>query len=525
MVASAGRVVGSLHVEPPIVEEHAVSGPIVNTRTGPVLGTDVGDLSVFRGIPFAAPPLGELRFAPPQPPEPWTAPLDATTFGASAPQNLSLIEEMLGSPDVVYDEDCLRLNVWTPGCDAANRPVLVWIHGGGFLTGSGSIPWYEGSHLAARDAVVVTINYRLGVLGFLHLEELGDGFEGSGNAGLLDQIAALRWVHDNIAGFGGDPANVTVFGESAGAMSVGTLLGTSQADGLFGRAILQSGACSHVHDAGYATEVARKFLAEVGADLSQLRSIPVATLMEAQQRVASGFAFEDGLPFEPVVDGTVLPRQPLERVAAGQVASVELLLGTTLEEMNMFLLMDPALAQLDEAAVAARVDAFFVPHGQEPGHALAAYRERLAAAPVSKVLSAVLTDHTFRMPAIRLAEAQAAHQPSVRMYLFTFATEALGGALGACHALEVPFVWDNLDAQGAALFVGDVGPGQRALAARMADAWVSFARDGHPVVDGLPVWPAYDTAGRSTVRFDVDEIEVLEDPMSAEREVWTGIGL
>jgi para-nitrobenzyl esterase len=502
-----------------------VSGPIVETRSGPVQGIEVDDLAVFRGIPFAAPPLGELRFAPPQPPEPWTAPFDGTRFGASAPQNLSMIEEMLGSPDIVYDEDCLRLNVWTPGCDDAGRPVLVWIHGGGFLTGSGSIPWYDGAHLAARDAVVVTINYRLGVLGFLHLDELGEGFEGSGNAGLLDQIAALMWVRDNIAAFGGDPANVTVFGESAGAMSVGTLLGTSRADGLYRRAILQSGACSHVHDAGDATEVARKFLAEVGADPSQLRSIPIDSLMEAQERVGSGFAFEDGLPFQPVVDGAVLAVQPLERVAAGEVAGVELLLGTTLDEMNMFLLMEPALGQLDEAAVAARVDAFFVPHGQEPGHALSAYRERLADAPVSQVLSAVLTDHTFRMPAVRLAEAQVGHQPNVRMYLFTFATSALGGALGACHALEVPFVWDNLDAQGAAMFVGEVGPGERQLAARMADAWVSFARDGHPVAAGLPEWPSYDTADRATMRFDVDTVEVLEDPMASEREVWAGIEL
>ncbi len=500
-------------------------GPTVETRSGPVQGSELDSLAVFRGIPFAASPVGELRFAAPRPPERWTATLDCTGFGPSAPQHPSALEQMLGGSDVRYDEDCLRLNVWSPGCDQAGRPVLVWIHGGGFLTGSGSIPWYDGAHLAARDAVVVTVNYRLGVLGYLHLEELGAGFEGSGNAGLLDQVAALGWVRDNIEAFGGDPANVTVFGESAGAMSIGSLLGTPQADGLFGRAILESGACSHVHDSDYATEVARKFLAEIGADISELRSLPLDTLMDAQQRVSSGFAFEDGLPFQPVVDGRVIPAHPLDRVAAGMVAGVELLLGTTLEEMNMFLLMEPALAQLDEAAVAARVDAFFVPQGQEPGHALAAYRERLANAPVSEVLSAALTDHTFRIPAIRLAEAQVAHQPNVWMYLFTFSSPAFGGALGACHALEVPFVWDNLDATGAAMFVGGVGPAHQRLAKQMGDAWVSFARNGSPAADDLPDWPRYDLARRRTIRFDVDEIEVIEDPMSSERRAWDGIEL
>ncbi len=500
-------------------------GPTVETRSGPVRGAVHDGLSVFRGIPFAAPPVGELRFAPPQAPERWNEPLSAERFGPSAPQNPSVLEQMLGGSDVTYDEDCLRLNVWTPGCDDARRPVLVWIHGGGFLTGSGSIPWYDGTHLAERDVVVVTLNYRLGALGFLHLEDLGAGLEGSGNAGLLDQVAALRWVRDNIAAFGGDPANVTVFGESAGAMSIGTLLGTPAADGLFTRAILQSGASSHTHEAGYAAEVARKFLAEVGRGVADLRSLPLTTLMEAQQRVAASFTFEAGLPFLPVVDGRIVPVPPLERVSSGAVAGVELLLGTTLEEMKMFLVMEPALAELDAAAVAARVDGFFVPQGHEPGQALAAYRQRLSDEPVADVLSAVLTDHTFRIPAIRLAEAQSAHQPNARMYLFTYASPAFGGALGSCHALDIPFVWDNLDAQGAPMFVGPTGPAHRELSRLMADAWTSFARRGNPTALGLPEWPCYDRSTRATMRFELGSVEVDRDPMAAERAVWDGIVL
>jgi len=496
---------------------------LVATSHGPVQGLDEGGLSVFRGIPFAAPPVGERRFAPPAPAEPWTEPLDATAFGASAPQNPSMLEQTLGGSEVRYSEDCLTLNVWTPGCDFGARPVMVWIHGGGFLTGSGSIPWYDGARLAARDVVVITVNYRLGVLGYLHLEELADGFEGSGNAGVLDQIAALEWVRDDITAFGGNPGNVTVFGESAGAMSIGTLLAAPATEGLVRRAVLQSGACAHVHTAEQATESARAFLREAGTDAAGLRVLSVEELMAAQQRLTANVPFEQGLPLQPVIDGTVIPDHPLDRVAKGSASGVDVLIGTTLEEMRMFLLMEPALGELDEATMSTQADERFVPAGRRPGEALATYRKRLAEAPVTDVWTAVLTDHSFRIPAIRLAEAQLAHRPDVWMYLFAFSSTAFGGALGACHALEIPFVWDNLHAAGVDMFVGAIGPGHVELASRMADAWVAFARDGAPVADGLPEWPEYDLGGRATMRFDVGGCEVVDDPMGAERDLWDGV--
>jgi para-nitrobenzyl esterase len=496
------------------------------TRQGRVAGERTGDVTVFRGIPYGAPTGGAARFAPPRPPEPWDGVRPCLRFGPTAPQNPSALEQMLGADGEAGSEDCLSLNVFTPGCDTAGRAVMVWIHGGGFLTGTGSIPWYDGTRLAQRDVVVVTINYRLGVLGFLHLDDMAGGFEGSGNAGLLDQVAALEWVRDNIAAFGGDPGRVTVFGESAGAMSVATLLGVPAARGLFQRAILQSGAGAHVHQPEVATAVAQKFLAEVGldaGDAARLRDVPVAELLAAQRRLAESTSFEDGLPLQPVVDGLVLPDRPTRAVAAGHAAGVDILIGTTAEEMNLFLLLDPTMAELDEASLSDRADARFVPSGRRPGEALEVYRRDRPDAPARDVLCALLTDHTFRIPALRLAEAQLDHHPGVWSYLFTYASPAFGGLLGSCHALDVPFVWDNLDARGAAMFAGEADDGVRALARQMADAWVAFAVDGAPAAAGLPEWPRYDRDRRATMRLDRPEAEVVDDPGRHERELWQGL--
>ena len=496
------------------------------TRLGRVEGEQVGGIATFRGIPYAAPASGAARFAPPRPPERWPGVRPCLSSGPIAPQNPSALERMLGADEDGGGEDCLSLNVFTPGCDDGGRAVMVWIHGGGFLTGSGSIPWYDGTRLAERGVVVVTINYRLGVLGFLHLEGIAEGFEGSGNAGILDQVAALEWVRDNVAAFGGDPDRVTIFGESAGAMSVATLLAVPAARGLFQRAILESGAGAHVHEPDAATAIAQKFLAEVGVapgEATRLRSLPVPDLLAAQRRLAESTPFDQGLPLQPVVDGRVVPERPTRAIRAGIAAGVDLLIGTTAEEMNLFLVMDPTIADLDETALSARADARFVPTGREPGEALAVYRTDRPDAPVRDVLCALLTDHTFRIPAIRLAEAQLAHHPDVWMYRFTYATPAFGGALGSCHALEIPFVWDNLDAQGAAMFVGDPDDAIRDLAQHMADAWVAFAVHGVPSSSGMAEWPRYDTDGRATMRLDTSVTEVDDDPGRHERELWQGL--
>jgi para-nitrobenzyl esterase len=368
---------------------------------------------------------------------------------------------------------------------------------------------------------VVTLNYRLGALGFLYLADvLGEEYAGSGNAGILDQRAALEWVRDNIAAFGGDPGNVTIFGESAGAMSVGTLLALPAADGLFHRAILQSGAGHNALPAEQAAGNTRLLLDELGIDpahASSLVDVPVDRLLAAQGTVVER-TWESGMAFQPVVDGTALPQRPIEAIAAGASKHVAVMTGTNLDEMRLFTIMDPNLATLDDAALLGRATTLF---GSEEAAAaaIADYRSARQNDSVTDIWSAIESDHVFRVPAIRLAEKRAGGPAPTYEYLFTWATPAFGGQLRSCHALEIPFVFNALDAAGAALFTGPASPDMRALAATMHEAWASFARDGEPKASDLPAWPAYTVGERATMIFDV-EPHVEQDPAPAERRLW-----
>ncbi len=495
--------------------------PTVQTDRGPVVGSTTGLVHVFRGIPYARPPVGELRWRPPEEPRSWTRPLEANRFGLIAPQNPSQLEQLFGADKTQQSEDCLSLNVWTPGLDDGRRPVLVWIHGGAFVTGNGATPWYDGTRLVeAGDVVVVTINYRLGALGFLELGEVGDErYAGSGNCGVLDQVAALRWVRDNVSLFGGDPAQVTVFGESAGGMSVGTLLGLPAAQGLFARAILQSGAAAHVAERDRAERVTRDVLAELGLttdDAARLVDIPVDDLLAAQGRVVDRAG--PNLAFTPVVDGVTLPRPPLDAVRDGAAAAVEVLVGTTRDEMRLFGLLDPRLSKADDAQVEHRAVSVFGPSATK---AIEVYRRSRPGESAAEVWIAALTDQVFRIPAIRLAEAHSMHQPGTYMYLFSWATPILDGRLGSCHGLDVPFTFDNLDKPGAGLFTGG-GADTRQLAERMSRAWLAFAREGAPGAASLPSWPAYEIGQRSTMLLDT-ECVVVDDPAAEERRLWDGL--
>lgn len=507
---------------------------IVETTSGKLRGMERRGVVQFRGVAYAAPPVGERRFRPPEPSAPWAGVRDADAYGPMAPQNPSPLGQVLGQGDTDQSEDCLTLNVFTPAPDGARRPVMVWIHGGAFLIGANSVPWWDGANLAQRDVVVVTINYRLGALGFSHLADLapGEDFEGSGNAGILDQAAALRWVAENIGAFGGDPGNVTIFGESAGGMSVGTLLGLPAAAGLFHRAVAQSGAQAHIHSRERADGVARDLLDELGLDPArarELQPVPVQRLLEAQAQVtarhwAGGAAQTQGIaiPFQPVLDGTTLPEHPATMVERG-AAAIPLVVGTTAEELKLFTTFDPSLGELTDEGLVARADQVLSGEGHDPAAFVAAYRQRLGQdeGPVD-VWSAVLTDRVFRIPAIRLAERQAAHQPATFMYLFSWRSSAFDGRLGSCHALDIPFTFDNLDAPGASLLAGDPTPVARELARRVADAWAAFARDGKPSADGLPHWPAYEPERRATMVLD-EECSVVDDPSGDERRLWDGV--
>jgi len=499
---------------------------VVETGLGKLEGFGSDGVRVFRGIPFAKPPVGERRFRAPEKPEPWAGVRDATRFGPSAHQPPLMLAALPGFDIGEQSEDCLYLNVYAPaGASPAQRkPVMVWIHGGAFVIGSGAQSIYDGRKLARRgDVVVVTINYRLGALGFL---DLGQPELAAPNAGLLDQIAALEWVRDHIEAFGGDAGNVTIFGESAGGMSVGTLLGCPAARGLFHKAVPQSGSCQAIHsDRESSTAITAAVLAGLGMttpNVKELRAVPIDKLKQVQQTVSFQLLTLGGtqlLPFQPVVDGHVLPRHPLDEIRAGISRDVRVLVGSTRDEWKLFGFMDPKVRQLDAEKIAERIQQR-LPHAD--GEKIAAgYRATRPEADWPSIWIAIETDRIFRIPAIRVAEAQRAHQADVFMYLFSWESPGFGGLLGACHAIEIPFLFDCLDLPGADKFVG-AGPDAQRLAERTMDSWLSFATNGDPSHVALGAWPRYDATRRATMELGA-RCGVQDDPAARERALWDGV--
>ena len=486
---------------------------ITGTTSGPVRGRTRSGVHLFAGIPYAAPPVGSLRFRPPQPHPGWGETRDARKFGPAAPQVPS--GGLTDAANVRWDEDCLTLNVQTPAIDDAARPVLVWIHGGGYRTGQGAIPWYNGQSFCAKgDIVVVTINYRLGALGFTDLSRFGSAYDNSGALGTLDQIAALEWVRDNIARFGGDPAKVTIAGESAGGFSVSTLLGCEAAQGLFRAAIPQSGGAQHTLTKDQAHEVTDWFLAHLGVDdIIGLEAASADAVLEAQVKtikdLESGAGFVNKLgtavsPFYPVHGTPLLPVRPLKALRQGVGSNVPVLTGSNQHETTLW-----GYGKVDEGKLhhAARK------YGAEAP--LATYLNNHPDDTPADTIIRLTTDHMFRIPAIRLAEAREAHGANTWMYLFSWESRAFKRRLKATHALEIPFAFNNLSQPGVDAFLG---PGEvpQHVADDMHAAWTRFVRD----LD--PGWPAYESGERLTYRFD-DEAGVISDPDGAERQAWEGI--
>jgi para-nitrobenzyl esterase len=508
---------------------------IAETALGPIKGQERDGIFLFRGIPFARPPLGESRFEPPSVIEELSTaagePFDATKAPPAAPQNSFLGGvEIPGLTVRETNEDCLYLNIWTDGLDGEHRPVMVWIHGGGFTTGSGSLPLYKGQRLAAEHGVVVvTINYRLGILGFLHLGiPFADRFPDCTNLGLRDQVAALDWVKKNIAAFGGDPQNVTVFGESAGAMSIGTLMGIPAADGFYHRAILQSGAAHFIVDSDAASRLCNEVLEHLGIsepELARLKELDVDEILKAQLSLEMPGSDEGGerdsfLPFLPARDEGFVENLPLERIRSGDAPSVPVIVGSNLEEFKLFATRDPAMGSLTKARVVRRMRILL---GSDSGAAEEIYdayekasARRGESTDPNDLWLSIAADGIFRIPAIRLAEALIEAGQSAYVYLFGWRTPLLG----ASHGIDVPFVFGNLGGKAAEPFIGPAEGAER-LSLAMREAWTSFATRGRPSAADLAVWPEYDLEERPVMVLDEDpRIEL--DPYAEERQVWEG---
>lgn len=504
---------------------------IVETRHGKVEGARLDGVEAFKGIPFAAPPVGQRRWHPPEPPASWAGVRPALDWGRQSWQRVvedaGMLSFVFNARNAAYrDEDCLQLNVWTPAADQARRPVLVWIHGGGFSGGTGGTPVYDGTSLARLgDAVVVTINYRLGALGFLNLRELTDGrIPATGNEGLLDQVQALAWVRDNIAAFGGDSGNVTVFGESAGAMSIGALLALAPAQGLFHRAIPMSGAASTANTLARSVEVAEGLLKTLGLsarNVDQLMALDAETLTDAAAayKPAGG-----GMTFQPCIDGALLAEMPLDAVRRGAADGVSMLVGTQRDEWRGFALMNPATANLDEDGLLAEVskvvdDAGFVVEG----YRRIRQRRDVPTDPLS-LFAAIETDRKMRLPAIQLAEAVAERGGTAYHYIFAGESPWQGGAFGAPHAIIIGYAFGtHAFSDDSAAFFGR-GEAADRLAADLQNALIGFARKAEPGTGALEGWMPYETSTRSTGIFGTP-LKVANAPFDEERALWADIEL
>ncbi|HKT37815.1 MAG TPA: carboxylesterase/lipase family protein [Ktedonobacterales bacterium] len=492
---------------------------VVKTQSGAVRGAITNGVYVFKGIPFAAAPFGVNRLLPPQPVAPWSGVRDALTFGPKSPQPAypPQIETLIPPELVGSGEDCLTLNIWSPDSGSANCPVMVWIAGGEYeFHATGASPWYDGSRFARDGVVCVTINYRVGAEGFLYLGE------GNANRGLLDQIAALEWVRENIGAFGGNPDNVTVFGESAGAMSIATLLAMPRAEGLFRRAIIESGSAQHVTSAATAQRITEYFAEKLGVAPTRetIAAVPVNLALAAQMAMMGEFMANptperwgevapNRLIWEPVVDGDTLPTNPLDRIGAGASAGIDILVGSNSDEWRLFLVPGGDIERISDEVLAGAVAAYGLPVEA----ALATYRAAHPNASAGDLFAAIQGDWYWRIPSIRLAEAHVKSAPTTYMYEFAWRSPQFDGQLGACHALEMPFVFGTLG-HGTEPLLGPNPPQE--LADAMHAAWVAFATRGDPG------WPRYDLKRRATMRFDATSA-IVDDPLAAERVLWEGL--
>ncbi len=514
--------------------------PVVKTKLGRLKGfVEGGNVYAFKGIRYGQSTAGTHRFQAPKPPQPWSGVMDALAYGQSAPQTNPLAPPnnngMDNSP-TGEGEDCLVLNVWTPALDRGKRPVMVWFHGGGWNAGSASAATFNGVNLVNRgDVVLVGVNHRLGLMGYLYLGEHG-GDPASGSAGVLDMVAALQWVKDNIEQFGGDSSNVTIFGESGGAVKVHTLMGLPAAQGLFNKAIMESGSASHWMNHDQGKQIADHVLNYLGAKPQDLYTLPLAKLLEAQFKAIpprctpalppSGLpGAVDNLAFFPVIDGRVMKRSPTLEIKDGLSSDVALIIGSNKDEAAAFLGRDPSLASLTQAQVRTRLSHTL---GERANAVIDAYQASRPSASPKDLLVAIGSGfaHYFDTVLIEQQKLPKA-KPHAAVYRYQFAHDQPypGGLMGSGHAMELAFVFDTIAVS--PQFLGGAQPdapdfaARQALAAKVSTAWIAFARTGNPTHAALPNWPAYTAAKRETMML-TSQAEVVSNPLAAEQKAWEG---